>query len=108
MVAAPFIDGLRSSPLLNSTLHSITAAAVGMLVNLTVWFGIRTIFHNIDQVSYAGLAFDLPEVTSLDVWALALFAAAAIAVLRFKVSAAITLLTFSVIGIALATFGIVK
>jgi len=108
MVAAPFIDGLRSSRLLNSTLYSITAAAVGMLVNLTVWFGIRTMFHHIDQVSYAGLTFDVPHVTSLDGWALALFGAAALAVLRYKFSAAITLLTFSVIGVLLAGLGIVK
>ncbi len=50
MVAAPFIEGLRTSPLLNSTLHSVTAAAVGMLANLTAWFGIRTMFHHIDRV----------------------------------------------------------
>lgn len=105
MVAAPFIDGLRSSPLLNSTLYSITAAAVGMLVNLTVWFGIRTMFHHIDQVSYAGLAFDLPDVTSLEIGALLLFTAAALAVLRYKFSAAITLLTFSVIGVLLMALG---
>lgn len=108
MVAAPFIDGLRSSPLLNSTLYSVTAAAVGMLVNLTVWFGIRTMFHQIDQINYAELTIDLPHVPSLDLWALALFIAAAFAVLRFKFSAALTLLTFSAFGILLAALGIAK
>lgn len=106
MVAAPFIEGLRSSALLNSTLHSVTAAAVGMLANLTAWFGIRTMFHHIDQVSYVGLAFDLPHVASFDLWALALFVAAALAVLRFKFSAAVTLVTFSAIGIVLTAMGV--
>jgi chromate transporter len=105
MVAAPFIDGLRSSALLNSTLHSVTAAAVGMLVNLTVWFGIRTLFHSIDQVQPFGFSFELPNVATLDPWALALFAAAAIAVLRFRISAAVTLLTSSAVGILLLTGG---
>ena len=108
MVAAPFIEGLRSSALLNSTLHSVTAAAVGMLANLTAWFGIRTMFHSIDQVDYAGLAFDLPHVASFDLWALALFIAAALAVLRFKFSAAVTLVTFSAIGIVLTASGVIK
>jgi chromate transporter len=108
MVAAPFIDGLRTSPMLNSTLYSVTAAAVGMLVNLTVWFGIRTMFHRIDQIGYAGLTVDLPHIPSLDLWALALFTAAALAVLRYKFSAAVTLLTFSALGIMLAALGIAK
>ncbi|HUZ33880.1 MAG TPA: chromate transporter [Xanthobacteraceae bacterium] len=108
MVTAPFIDGLRSSALLNSTLHSVTAAAVGMLANLAAWFGIRTMFHHIHQVDYAGLAFDLPDVTSYDLWALALFIAAALAVLRFKLSPAVTLVTFSIVGIVLTAMGVAR
>ncbi len=108
MVAAPFIDGLRSSALLNSTLYSVTAAAVGMLANLTAWFAIRTMFRSIDQVNYAGLAFDLPHGASFDLWALALFIAAALAVLRFKFSPALTLVTFSAIGIVLTAAGVTK
>jgi chromate transporter len=73
-----------------------------------VWFGIRTMFHQIDQINYAGLTIDLPHVPSLDLWALALFIAAAFAVLRFKFSAALTLLTFSAFGILLAALGIAK
>lgn len=108
MVVAPFIEGLRSSALLNSTLHSVTAAAVGMLVNLTVWFGIRTMFHHIGQIHYAGLAFDVPDLASLEPWALALFIAAAFAVLRFKFSAVVTLIASSAIGIALLAAGLAK
>ncbi|MDE1972929.1 MAG: chromate transporter [Hyphomicrobiales bacterium] len=105
MVTAPFIDGLRSSALLNSTLRSVTAAAVGMLANLAAWFGIRTMFHHIDQVDYAGLAFDLPDGTSYDLWALVLFIAAALAVFRFKLSPAVTLVTFCIVGIVLTAIG---
>jgi chromate transporter len=106
LVIAPFIEGLRSSTLLNSTLYSVTAAAVGMLVNLTVWFGIRTMFHQINQIQYAGLAFDAPNVATLDAWTLALFIAAAIAVLRYKVSAALTLITSSAVGMVLVASGL--
>jgi chromate transporter len=105
-VVAPYIDGLRSRTFLNSTLRSITAAAVGMLVSLSVWFAIRTMFHHIEQVHYAGLTVDMPSFATLDPWALTLFIAAAIAVLRFKFSAAVTLVTSSAVGMILLAVGL--
>lgn len=103
---APFIEGLRNNAFLNSLLHSVMAAAIGIIINLTVWFGIRTLFHQIEQVRYAWLAFDMPIAASLDPWALALFIFAAIAVLRFKFSAAATLVASSAVGVMLLLFGL--
>ena len=108
MVAAPFIEGLRGSAFLNSALHSVTAAAVGMLINLTVWFGIRTLFRSTDQMHFGGIVFDMPHVTALNFWAAALFVAAALAVLRFKVSAAVTLIASSAVGIILLAVGLAR
>ena len=106
IVIAPFIEGLRENAFLNGPLRAVTAAAVGMIVNLSVWFGIRTLFHDIEPVRYAWLAFDMPNVASLDPWALALFIPAAIAVLRFKISAAVTLIVSSAIGTLLLYLGL--
>lgn len=106
MLVAPFIEGLRRNALLNSTLQAVTAAAVGMILNLSVWFGIRTLFHGVEAVRYAGLQFDLPNLAGIDVWALALFACAAIAVLRFKIGAAATLIGSSAVGMILLLFGV--
>jgi chromate transporter len=106
LVVAPYIEGLRGRTFLNGALRSVTAAAVGMLVSLSVWFAIRTMFHHIEQVHYAGLTFDMPDVATLDPWALGLFIAAAIAMLRFKFSAAVTLITSSAVGMILLAVGL--
>jgi len=105
-VVAPFIEDLRDNVLLDGPLRAVTAAAVGMIVNLSVWFGIRTLFHTVDAVHYGWFDFDLPRVASLDLPALALFAAAAIAVLRLKFTAIATLAASCLAGIILLFFGL--
>ena len=106
LLIAPFIEGLRRNAFLNSTLQAVTAAAVGMILNLSVWFGIRTLFHQVEPVRYARFGFDVPIFTSLDFWALTLFICAAIAVLRFKIGAATTLTVSAAAGILLLLFGL--
>lgn len=106
LLMAPFIEGLRRNTLLNSTLQAVTAAAVGMILNLSVWFGLRTVFHHIDHIRYSHFRLDIPALTSIDPLALGLFACAAIAVLRFRVSAAATLIVSSAVGIVLLLAGI--
>jgi chromate transporter len=106
LLMAPFIEGLRRNALLNSTLQAVTAAAVGMILNLSVWFGLRTVFHHIDHVRYAHFRLDIPDISSIDPLAVALFACAAIAMLRFKTSAAATLVVSSAVGLALLLAGI--
>lgn len=106
MLVAPFIEGLRRNVLLNSTLQAVTAAAVGMILNLSVWFGIRTLFHSVETVHHGWLKFDLPTFASVDFWTLALFVCAAIAVLRFKVGTAPTLIGSAAVGVLLLLFGV--
>jgi len=106
LVIAPFIEGLRHNGFLNSTLQAVTAAAVGMIINLSVWFGIRTLFHDVAPMRLAQLEFDMPTISSFDLWAFVLFICATIAVLRYKVGPATTLIVSSAVGIALVWFGL--
>jgi chromate transporter len=106
LLMAPFIERLRRNLLLNSTLQAVTAAAVGMILNLSVWFGLRTLFHHIERIREPHLRVDIPDLTSIDPWALALFACAAIAVLRFRTSAVATLFVSSAVGIGLMLAGV--
>jgi chromate transporter len=108
LMIAPFIERLRRNVLINSTLQAVTAAAVGMILNLSVWFGLRTLFHHIDHVHYAHLRIYIPDPASMDLSALALFGCAAVAVLRFRTSAAATLLVSSAIGVALLLAGVTQ
>ncbi len=106
-LGAPFIEGLRGNGALAGALSAITAAVVGVILNLAVWFALHTWFRRAIAVRAFGLAFDAPLPGSLDPWALALSAAAVIAIFRFKTGMIPTLLACAVAGVALHLAGIV-
>ena len=105
---APFIERLRGNRALSAALGAITAAVVGVILNLAIWFAIHTLFRDVHQVRFSGLAFDMPVVASLQVPALLLAAGAAIAVFRFKAGMIPTLAVTSVIGVALYLSGTIQ
>ncbi|HSA88498.1 MAG TPA: chromate efflux transporter [Burkholderiales bacterium] len=74
---APFIEQLRSNRRLSGALAAITAAVVGVILNLTVWFVLHVLFADIQEARAGPLrwyAFD-PLMVDLKVSALALVAA---------------------------------
>jgi chromate transporter len=104
-LGAPFIEVLRGNKALNGALSAITAAVVGVVLNLAIWFALHTIFREVTPVRAYGLTFDMPEIGSVDLWALALSAAAIVAIFRFKVGMIPTLLACSAVGIVLHLAG---
>jgi chromate transporter len=84
-VGAPFIERLRGNAALSTSLSAITAAVVGVILNLAIWFALHTLFAEVRPFARGGLRFDLPVPASLDWPALALCAAALVAVFRFRV-----------------------
>jgi chromate transporter len=84
-LGAPFIEVLRGNKALNGALSAITAAVVGVVLNLAIWFGIYTIFREVIPVRTFPFAFDAPVLDSVHPWALLLSIAAAVAVFRFKI-----------------------
>jgi len=106
-LGAPFIEGLRGNKALSGALSAITAAVVGVILNLAVWFALHTWFRESVPVRAAGLSFDVPVPASLDPWALALSAAAVLAIFRFKVGMIPTLLACAAAGVVLHLLGAV-
>src|ERR1700720_3836488 len=106
-LGAPFIEVLRDNKALNGALSAITAAVVGVVLNLAIWFALHTIFREVRPVRGYGFAFDMPVPGSVDPWALALSLAAIVAIFRFKVGMITTLLACSAVGIALHFAGLV-
>jgi len=84
-VGAPFIEALRGARALNAALGAITAAVVGVISNLAVWFGLHVLFRQTVPLRHWGLALDLPVIGSIDAPSALLTLAAAIAAFRFKV-----------------------
>jgi chromate transporter len=107
-LGAPFIEVLRGNTALNGALSAITAAVVGVVLNLAIWFALHTVFREVRPVQGYGLGFDMPVPTSVDLWALALSVAAIIAIFRFKVGMITTLLACSAVGIILHLAGVLS
>ncbi|MDE2364059.1 MAG: chromate efflux transporter [Hyphomicrobiales bacterium] len=98
---APLIEMLRNHKPLTGALSAITAAVVGVILNLAIWFAIHTMFREVVAIRAYGLAFDAPVLASVDWWALALAVGAAIAIFRFNLGMLQTLAGCSAAGIAL-------
>jgi len=88
---APYIEKLRSNENLSAALSAITAAVVGVILNLALWFGVHVLFGEVGRVALlsgktglpiASLAW--PEWRTLDVAALAIFVSASMLLLRLK------------------------
>jgi chromate transporter len=104
-LGAPFIETLRGNKPLAGALSAITAAVVGVILNLAIWFAIHTIFAQVQPVAWGPVAFDAPVLTSVNVWALLLSTAAVVAMFRFKVGMIPTIAACSAAGIALYLAG---
>jgi chromate transporter len=82
-LGAPFIEVMRGNKALAGALTAITAAVVGVILNLSIWFAIHTVFRESVPVHSYGLSFEMPVLSSVDPYALILSLAAALAIFRF-------------------------
>jgi chromate transporter len=100
-VGAPYIEQLRGNKALSGALSAITAAVVGVILNLSIWFAVHALFRDTRHVNGFGFSFDAPVPASLNVWSLVLALGAAIAIFRFKVGMIPTLAASCVAGVLL-------
>ena len=107
-LGAPFIERVRDNKTLNGALSAITAAVVGVILNLAIWFALHAVFRQLTPVRAYGLNFDLPVLSSVDPWALALALAAIVAILRFKVGMIPALIACTAAGIVLHLAGLIS
>jgi chromate transporter len=77
--AAPWMDRLERVPALQAGLAAITAAVVGVIANLALWFAVHVLFARPEAE-----VFGLPDVTSLDWRAAVIGIGAALLLFRFK------------------------
>ena len=107
-LGGPFAEKLREVKALNAALSAITAAVVGVILNLAVWFAVHTLFHETVQVRTTFLAFDAPTLKSVDLWSLAISVAAAVAIFRFRVGMIPTLFACCLVGITMYFVGLIS
>ena len=96
---APFIERLRGNKALSSALTAITAAVVGVILNLAIWFALHTLFDEVRELRTHGLRLDVPVPGSLDLSALLLTVAALVAVFRFRLGPVPVILGAAAVGL---------
>jgi len=105
-LGGPYIEALRGNKALGAALSAITAAVVGVILNLALWFALHTLFGRVDEKHAFGMVLQVPVVATLNLAALVLAVAALLALFRFKVGMIPTLLGCSAAGIALYFAGV--
>lgn len=65
-VGAPYLDWISHQPRLSGALNAITAAVVGVILNLSIWFGLHVLFQTVSAQTIGPLHIWQPDMTSLD------------------------------------------
>lgn len=98
-LGAPFIERLRANTALAGALSAITAAVVGVILNLAIWFALHYLFRERAEYAFGALRLEMPVPASADITALLLSAAALVAMFRFKLGIFPILLGCAVAGL---------
>ncbi|MBX3729134.1 MAG: chromate efflux transporter [Candidatus Sumerlaeia bacterium] len=99
-LGAPYIEYLRGNRILTSALSAITAAVVGVILNLALWFGIHVLFAEVAERRLGPIHASVPEVTSLDPAVLAISVLAFVALFRLKWDVLRVLAVAAAVGVA--------
>ncbi|NTJ41453.1 chromate efflux transporter [Agrobacterium larrymoorei] len=86
-LGAPYVERLRNNAALSGALSAITGAVVGVILNLSVWFGLHVLFGKVDRIDLLpaiNLGISLPQWQTLDLASLGLFIVSAIMLFRLK------------------------
>lgn len=95
---APYIAWLSSQPRLSAALSSISAAVVGVMLNLSVWFALHVFFLDIRSVSFGFGSAVVPVMESFQFTPAALCVVTGLLLLRLKLSVLTTLTLMGTLG----------
>lgn len=102
-VGAPYIDWIGAQSRLRGALTAITAAVVGVILNLSIWFALHVFFNDVSMQVYGPITLWQPEVASLDWRVIALTLLSALLLFRCHWSVSRVLVLSSLSGVVLTT-----
>ncbi len=100
-LGAPWIESLRNLRWLNAALATVTAAVVGVIFNLALWFGLHVLFGRQAQWRWHAIQLHIPDLATTDWAAVGLTALAILALFRLKLGVPLTLAACALLGILL-------
>jgi chromate transporter len=106
-VGAPYVERLRGNHALSSALSGITAAVVGVIANLAVFFAVHTLFAEVSTETWGPIQVQVPELASLKPVSLGIAVIAAVLLFRLKWSVLRTLAICATLGLAAGLLGLV-
>ncbi|MGL5909508.1 MAG: chromate efflux transporter [Phycicoccus sp.] len=102
LVGAPWVERLRGNASLAAALAGITAAVVGVIANLAVFFALHTLFARTTVLGAGPVSVELPVLASLRLDALFVGVVAAVLLLRLRWSVLRTLGVCALLGLAVS------
>ena len=99
---APYVEQLQHAVRLRAALAAVTAAVVGVILNLSLWFGLRVLFGQFGRIEIGPVTLDVPILQSLDWRAAVLSILAGVALFRFKAGVIVTLMICAAASFALS------
>ncbi len=101
---APYIEWISAQPRLSGALSAITAAVVGVILNLSIWFGLHVFFGQVTAQKYGPVTLWQPELASLDWRVVVLAIVSAVLLLKLHWNIMKVLAISAVLGWALVEF----
>ncbi|QPP10333.1 chromate efflux transporter [Streptomyces bathyalis] len=102
-LGAPYIERLRGNRSISAGLTGITAAVVGVIANLGLYFALHTLFADVDAGTWGPLHIQFPDLTTIRPTALAITAAALLMIFKLRWSVLRTLGICAALGLATVT-----
>jgi chromate transporter len=99
---APYLEWIGRQPRLKSALAAITAAVVGVILNLSLWFSLQVLFKTVETQTYGPVTILVPIFNSIDWRVLLMSGICAVLILRFHWSILPVLATSAALGVILA------
>lgn len=98
LLGAPYMERLRGNRVLSAALSAVTAAVVGVILNLAVWFALHTLFAHVDTHLWGALRLQVPDFETLQWGVVAVAALAFFWTFYWKKSMAATLVVCALAG----------
>ena len=103
-VGAPYVERVRNVRWLSRALSAVTAAVVGIIANLAVWFALHVLFGSVGEVAAGPFRIPVPDLTTFDAAAAVIAAASAFALLRLHANMLVVLGAAALAGMLLLIF----
>jgi chromate transporter len=98
-LGAPYIESLRANRSLKAAMSCITAAVVGVVLNLAVWFALNTIFGSLYDAYFLGAHLQIPVLDTISMPSLVIAIVALLALFRFKIGMIYTIAGCAALGV---------